>query len=131
MPEQVRVTPQMLKLLNALAEASTADRYGFELSKLTGLKSGTIYPILARLEQAGWLTSGWESAEVPGRPRRRYYRLSGEGVEAARTHLADARRRGAASRSRPVVVRLSSGQPDEPTGVGGVGHPLGAPGGPK
>ena len=103
MSEQVRVTPQVLKLLDALLEGGTADRYGFELSKVTGLKSGTIYPILARLEVAGWLTSGWESAEEFGRPRRRYYRLTGTGAEAARTHLANAPGHSAALRRRPVV----------------------------
>lgn len=90
MSDDVRITLQVLKLLEALVQGGSTDRYGFELSKMTGLKSGTLYPILARLESAGWLTSGWESAETTGRPRRRYYRLTGVGAEAARRHLANA-----------------------------------------
>ena len=57
-----------------------------------GLPSGTIHPILARLEGLGWLESRWEDA-IPrekGRPRRRYYRLSQDGAERARIALAQA-----------------------------------------
>lgn len=101
MVEPIRITPQVLRLLDALLEGGAADRYGFELSKVTGLKSGTIYPILARLEAAGWLTSGWESAEAPGRPRRRYYQLTGVGEMAARSHPRHPNR-GTASSPRTV-----------------------------
>lgn len=58
MPESSpRVTLQVLRVLNAML-VSREEQYGFQLSKLTGLKSGTLYPILARLESAGWVTSG-------------------------------------------------------------------------
>lgn len=105
MGDDVRVTLQVLTLLEALTDDLTAERYGFELSKATGLKSGTLYPILARLESAGWLSSGWESAEVTSRPRRRYYRLTGVGADAARRHLANApgRSPGAPRKYRPVI----------------------------
>lgn len=105
MSGEVRVTLQVLKLLEALVESGPTDRHGFELSKVTGLKSGTLYPMLARLESAGWLTSGWESAEATGRPRRRYYRLTGVGAEAARRHLADAPGQGRqpSPQYRPVI----------------------------
>ena len=87
---ELRITIQVLKVLDALLEGGDDERYGFELSKVTGLKSGTLYPILARLEAAGWLTSGWENPDdSTGRPRRRYYRLTGVGAEAAKQHLAD------------------------------------------
>lgn len=52
---------------------------------LTGLPSGTVFPILARLEGLGWLESGWEhlAPSVAGGSRRRYYRLTRAGVHAA------------------------------------------------
>lgn len=105
MEGDVRVTLQMLKLLEALMDGGPSDRYGFELSRVTGLKSGTLYPILARLESAGWLSSGWESAETAGRPRRRYYRLTGAGEAAAQRELANAPGTRLASQrsARPVI----------------------------
>ncbi|MCA1708308.1 MAG: PadR family transcriptional regulator [Actinobacteria bacterium] len=89
-----------------MVDGERRDHYGFELSKITGLKSGTLYPILARLESAGWLCSGWESSDTPGRPRRRYYRLTGVGAAAADRHLANAPGRHTSSqplRPRPAV----------------------------
>jgi PadR family transcriptional regulator PadR len=55
---------------------------GAEIAKLSKLSSGTLYPILYRLEEFGWLDSRWESGDptVLGRPRRRYYRITGEGA---------------------------------------------------
>src|SRR4051794_4713224 len=91
----VRVTAQVVRVLEAMLADVAADYYGFQLSGLTKLKSGTLYPILARLERAKWLESGWEDPAVGelGRPRRRYYRLSGEGVESARVTVAEWRSR--------------------------------------
>lgn len=73
-------------------------RYGFDVMDATGLPSGTVYPLLRRLDDAGAVRSEWEEraeARERGRPRRRLYRLTDEGrraVEAARDRLADARR---------------------------------------
>lgn len=55
------------------------------------LKSGTVYPLLARLEKAGWLESRWEEIDPAeaGRPRRRLYRLTGEGELVATRSLAE------------------------------------------
>lgn len=64
---------------------SRGHRYGFELMKVTGLPSGTVYPILARLEAGGLVRSRWEDEERAhgeGRPRRRYYETTGEGEAA-------------------------------------------------
>lgn len=49
------------------------------------MASGTLYPILLRLEAAGWLRSEWELGDPAtlGRPRRRYYMLTGEGAKSA------------------------------------------------
>jgi DNA-binding PadR family transcriptional regulator len=68
--------------------------YGYELSESAGLPTGTIHPILARLEGLGWLESRWEVVDPAeaGRPVRRYYRLTAEGAGAARDGLARARR---------------------------------------
>lgn len=90
MPREMRVTLPMLKVLDAMLGAPTDDHWGFELIKITGLKSGTLYPLLARLEAAGWVESGWEHQQVQGRPRRRYYRLTGVGEAAAARELVNA-----------------------------------------
>lgn len=79
-----RVTHQSQLILEALIEAD--ELYGLELCERAHLPSGTVYPILARLESAGWLQSRWEELpagpEFEGRPRRRYYRMTADGVSA-------------------------------------------------
>jgi DNA-binding PadR family transcriptional regulator len=86
----VRVTRPLLLVLQALLEAPGGEAWGFELLRLTGLQSGTLYPMLDRLERLGWLTSYWQDAtEVAGgRPRRRYYRLTADGAIEARDLVA-------------------------------------------
>jgi DNA-binding PadR family transcriptional regulator len=61
-----------------------------DLMRDTGHPSGTLYPILLRLQRAGWVEARWEEidAAVAGRPARRYYRLTADGVVAARTAVA-------------------------------------------
>jgi PadR family transcriptional regulator, regulatory protein PadR len=78
-------------VLRLLLDHPTAAHYGLELSKRAGLATGTIYPILTRLEQAGWVVSGWEERDpgVVGRPRRRLYWLTQEGAEKATTALEE------------------------------------------
>jgi PadR family transcriptional regulator PadR len=85
MGEQPRMTLQTLAVLNVLLEDPATRRYGLEISKGAGLATGSIYPILARLEQAGWLTSHWEDIQptVAGRPRRRLYQLTATGEQNA------------------------------------------------
>ena len=81
MASNPRLTAPALKVLKYLLEAPLEDRSGADLSRTLHIGSGTLYPLLARLEVAGWLTSKWEDvdpAEV-GRPRRRFYRLSALG----------------------------------------------------
>ncbi|MFF9157517.1 PadR family transcriptional regulator [Streptomyces sp. NPDC014846] len=85
------MTLQTQLVLQALLENPATQRYGLELCELAGLPSGTIYPILARLEEHGWLRSSWEDPAVheeAGRPRRRFYRITEEGAEWARLALA-------------------------------------------
>jgi PadR family transcriptional regulator, regulatory protein PadR len=88
-----RVTRQMLQVLAAMLERPSEEFYGMELIGKTGLKSGTLYPVLARLERTNWLTSNWETTDpkAAGRPRRRFYRLTAEGEPAARRELNRAR----------------------------------------
>jgi PadR family transcriptional regulator, regulatory protein PadR len=86
-----RMTLQVQLVVRTLLEAGEAESYGLQLCTVTGLPSGTVYPIIARLEQAGWLESWWEDPDLhatEGRPRRRYYRLSRDGAETARLVLA-------------------------------------------
>jgi len=85
------MTLQVQLVLRALLADPAAERYGLQLCEETGLPSGTIYPIVARLEQFGWVESNWEDPGrhvSEGRPRRRYYRLTTDGAEQARDALA-------------------------------------------
>src|SRR5918998_3985468 len=89
----LRMTLQTQLVLRALLEEPSKERYGLELCDLVGLPSGTIYPILARLERAGWVDSTWEDPaahEAAGRPRRRFYWLTTDGADQARAALARA-----------------------------------------
>ncbi|WP_405910812.1 PadR family transcriptional regulator [Streptomyces sp. NBC_00828] len=86
-----RMTLQTQLVLRALLEDPVKERYGLELCELTGMPSGTVYPILARLEQVGWVDSIWEDPtayEKGGRPGRRLYRITHDGAVQAREALA-------------------------------------------
>jgi DNA-binding PadR family transcriptional regulator len=79
-----RLSLQSLKVLGALMSAN--DKLsGVEISRFTALPSGTLHPILFRLESCGWLKSAWETADSSalGRPRRRFYSLTSLGRKAA------------------------------------------------
>lgn len=98
-----RATLQTRLVLQTLLTDPDEELYGLQIVDATGLPPGTIYPILARLEGAGWVTSRWEEgAHAEGRPRRRYYRVTPDSVAPARALLADSERRRAAQR-RPAV----------------------------
>jgi DNA-binding PadR family transcriptional regulator len=90
MVEGVRVTTAVVKVLAAFLDDAGQERYGLDLIRDTGLPSGTVYPILTRLERAGWVRADWEDLDpvAEGRPARRYYRLSSDGALAARNELA-------------------------------------------
>jgi PadR family transcriptional regulator, regulatory protein PadR len=87
-----RMTLQVQLVLRALLEQPDRELYGLELVDATGLAPGTIYPIMARLESAGWVDSRWEDIDqhAEGRPRRRYYQLAADGIAQAREALAAA-----------------------------------------
>jgi DNA-binding PadR family transcriptional regulator len=85
------MTLQTQLVLGAMLAEPALERYGLQLCAETGLPSGTIYPIVARLEQLGWVESRWEEPGehiAEGRPRRRYYRLTDDGAALARAALA-------------------------------------------
>jgi DNA-binding PadR family transcriptional regulator len=86
----VDLTPKMAAVVKVFLEDPAQPRYGLELMRRTGQPSGTLYPILARLEQKGWLTGGTEDIDprAEGRPARRIYRISAEAAAAARVELA-------------------------------------------
>lgn len=89
MPVTPRLTPQTIAALRVLLQTPSTPRYGLEIAREAGLATGTLHPILARLEQAGWVEKFWEEpAEDAGRPRRRYYRFTPGGAEQARLALA-------------------------------------------
>jgi DNA-binding PadR family transcriptional regulator len=89
-----RITLPTAAVLRQMLTDPTADYYGFKLAEATGFPSGTIYPILARLEASGWLSSYWEQGDPAEmeRPRRRMYRLTGAGAHAARDALTATQR---------------------------------------
>lgn len=77
------------RVLQALDEGL---RYGFDIAEATGLRGGTVYPILRRLEDEGLVASTWEAASIgrrEGRPSRKYYRL----LQRAKPVVQEARER--------------------------------------
>lgn len=82
-----KMTTQTQAVLLALAERFDADHYGLDLMKRTHLQSGTLYPVLIRLESHGLVRSSWEDIDpaAAGRPRRRLYRLTEEGIQLAQS----------------------------------------------
>jgi PadR family transcriptional regulator PadR len=99
----LRMTIPTQRVLEALLADPGAELYGLEIGTAAGLRSGTVHPILARLEGYGWLDSRWEDVDpsAEGRPPRRYYRLTADGVQAARAALARAYRPSPARQLRP------------------------------
>jgi PadR family transcriptional regulator PadR len=87
--QKVRITATVGKVLRVFLDDVTETRYGYELMQRTGLASGTLYPILARLEAAGWLVSDLENIkpDAERRPARRFYRITAAAAEMARDEL--------------------------------------------
>jgi len=80
----------MCSLLVVLAARPQAWRHGYDLMKETGLLSGTLYPLLMRMGDQGLVEAEWLAPTRPGRPPRHAYRLTGAGIELARTIARDA-----------------------------------------
>ena len=90
----VRTSPQALLLIESLLKNPADWRYGYDLSRETGLKSGTVYPILTRLADRSLLETRWEWEEAghPGRPPQHMYRLTSRGQKWALAAMARTRR---------------------------------------
>ena len=93
MARKANSSRQTQAILTALLSATDAWHYGYDLSKATALKSGTLYPILMRLEAQGWLEARWEEAPQPGKPARHLYRLTSLGAKEAPILLRSADQR--------------------------------------
>src|SRR4051812_20051984 len=91
MTEKIRMSGPTLKLLKLLIERPKEGQSGAGISKVTKIGSGTLYPLLQRLENVGWLDSEWEDVEPSeaGRPRRRFYKLTRKGQAGAAKALAE------------------------------------------
>jgi PadR family transcriptional regulator, regulatory protein PadR len=99
---------QTLSVLTVLGADPACWQHGYLLARQTGLRSGTLYPILIRLAERGLVEACWEDGQPAGRPRRHLYRLSSDGLAVARAALAEA----ALLRQRPAAAaRAGSCQP--------------------
>jgi PadR family transcriptional regulator PadR len=80
---KMRLSPQTLLVIDAFLDQAEEWKYGYDLSRVTGLKSGTLYPILMRMAERRLLETQWETGE-PGKPPRHMYRFTPEGLRFAR-----------------------------------------------
>lgn len=104
MAGDIELTRRMALVVRAFLEEPSKPKYGFELMESLGISSGTLYPILARLERQGWIEGRREDIDpsVAGRPPRRNYCLTGEGFVLARNALAEL----SGQLSPPQAVRI-------------------------
>jgi PadR family transcriptional regulator, regulatory protein PadR len=89
----MRKTHASVQVAMALLAEPRARHWGYELSKQAGVRSGVLYPMLARMLDRGWLTDGWEDPATIDvkRPPRRYYELTDLGKVRLGALLAEAR----------------------------------------
>ena len=90
MGDRFRFSAQTLAVLAELCATPTRWRHGYGIARDTGLKSGTLYPVLIRLADRGLVEACWEDEQPAGRPRRHLYRLTPEGLATATAALAQA-----------------------------------------
>jgi PadR family transcriptional regulator PadR len=102
-----RPSPQTVAVLEALAGRPATWRYGYELGREVDLKAGSLYPILMRLSDRGFLESSWETEPPQGRPPRHLYRLTAAGIELAAevARTSPAPREATPPRSHPKLRR--------------------------
>jgi len=86
------MTRPLERVLRVFLADVSAPRYGYDLMRAARLPSGTLYPMLARLQDQGLVGAQWEQQreDASGRPPRKYYLLTGEGARVARLELAQA-----------------------------------------
>ena len=80
------LSPHARMVLAALLDAGGRWSHGYELARLAQVKSGTLYPLLIRLEAQGFLEAEWQQPAEGGRPPRHAYRLTASGVRLARAN---------------------------------------------
>lgn len=100
MPDKLRITDATLDVLEVLLR-SDDELYGFKIAQAISRPTGSVFPILARLERARWAKSEWEQTDDEEQTgdertrergaRRRFYQLTGEGEDCARAVLAERR----------------------------------------
>jgi len=107
----VKLTSAVERVLAAFLADPAEPRYGYDLMRTAKLPSGTLYPMLARLEDEGLVESRWEQAGQGGggRPPRRYYQLTGDGVRVARLELAAAAQSAGRARGAGRLPRTAPG----------------------
>lgn len=78
-----------LKVMRVFLRDRLGSHYGLQISRQSAMAPGSVYPILARLEKLGWISSQWEEIDESreGRPRRRYYKLEALGEREALSRL--------------------------------------------
>jgi PadR family transcriptional regulator PadR len=104
-----RVTPATLDVMEALLGPDD-ELYGLRIAQNAKRKTGSVYPILLRLEETGWVESFWETPEQSARgPRRRFYRLTPDGLGRARALLVE--HRGVARQRTSAAPSTSSWRP--------------------
>lgn len=104
---------QTLAVLADLCATPSQWRHGYGIARDTGLKSGTLYPVLIRLADRGLVEACWEAEQPTGRPRRHLYRLTSDGLATATAALASAaakQRQGSQPRSRTAPGMTASTQ---------------------
>jgi PadR family transcriptional regulator, regulatory protein PadR len=83
-PRKPNTSRQTRALLASFMDCPQTWRHGYDLSKETGLRSGTLYPLLMRLSEQGLLEQRWQQAGRPGLPPRHVYRLTASGLALTR-----------------------------------------------
>lgn len=87
----MRMTRNVVDVLEVLRTSNESGWWGFEIASMTGVPTPTVYGILARLEQVGWVSAHFEDIDPSeeGRPPRRLYELTSDGRESAASSIAE------------------------------------------
>ena len=108
-PNPRALSPATVAVLQAIAKGVS---HGFDIMDAAGLPSGTVYPILGRLDRAGLVRSHWEAptvAQREKRPPRRYYEISAAGVRALAASVEHYRTIGRGGRGTPGLTPRPQG----------------------
>ncbi|MBL4855111.1 MAG: PadR family transcriptional regulator [Robiginitomaculum sp.] len=89
MARRKNISKQTRIVLAMLLHSPQKWQYGYEISKITLLKSGALYPILMRLHEQQFLEATWRESDQPGRPPRHIYRLTSSGISLANEQAND------------------------------------------